>query len=65
MFMITMENEEGEHDIRFFNKIDNAISFFNKQTEEREAYWYIVDRDTNFASIGSTTIRIWEVRTED
>lgn len=65
MFMITMENEEWEHDIRFFNKIDNAMEFFNKKVEEWEDYWYIVDRDANFASIGSTTVRIWEVRTED
>ena len=65
MFMITMENEEWEHDIWFFNKIDNAMEFFNKKVEEWEDYWYIVDRDTNFASICSTTMRIWEVRTED
>ena len=36
-----------------------------KKIEEWEDYWYIVDRDTNFASIGSTIMRIWEVKTED
>jgi hypothetical protein len=63
--MITMDNEEWEHDVRFFNRIGNAITFFNKKVEEWEDYWYLVDRETNFASIGSSTMIICEVKTED
>lgn len=65
MYMITMDNEEWEHDVRFFNRIGNAIAFFNKKVEEWEDYWYLVDRETNYASIGSSTMIICEVKTED
>jgi hypothetical protein len=65
MRKITMDNEEWEHDIRFFNKFENATNFFLKKIEEREDYWYIVNRDTNYADIDSTIMRLSEVITED
>lgn len=65
MRKITMDNEEGEHDIRFFKKSENAIKFFLKKVEEREDYGYIVNRDTNYADIDSTIMRLDEVITED
>lgn len=65
MYIITMENEEGEHDIWHFKEYTNAIKFFNDKIEEREKYWYMVNRDTNYADIDSTIIRISEVKTED
>lgn len=65
MWKITMDNEEWEHDIRFFNKFENAVNFFLKKVEEREDYWYIVNRDTNYADIDSTIMRLSEVVTED
>jgi hypothetical protein len=65
MWKITMDNEEWEHDIRFFNKFENAVNFFLKKVEEREDYWYIVNRDTNYADIDSTVMRLSEVVTED
>lgn len=65
MYKITMENEEWEHDIWFFNKPENAINFFEKKVEEREDYGYIVNRDTNYADIDSTIMRLSEIKTED
>lgn len=65
MWKITMENEEWEHDIRFFNKFENATKFFLKKVEEREDYGYIVNLDTNYADIDSTIMRLDEIITED